>query len=185
MRARLDRSERNPKQTLCKPLISLSLIGFICVVHRTLDLELLALPDSLWNTMAFPIAPLIRVRSMVQVHLGPLNVSPGQGGCHPDEYPLEAARSASNSKKTQRHFPGPSRPRRLQGPEGSVVATIQLRNELVLPVWEQVAVEVVGRSDVRVPHAPHDLGRNLRVRFGCLTGCGCVDGLRHAGWAGR
>jgi Transposase, Mutator family len=26
---------------------------------------------------------------------------------------------------------------------------------------------------------------NFRVRFGCLTGWGCMDGLRHAGWAGR
>jgi transposase-like protein len=26
---------------------------------------------------------------------------------------------------------------------------------------------------------------NFRVRFGCLTGWGCMDGLKHAGWAGR
>jgi hypothetical protein len=26
---------------------------------------------------------------------------------------------------------------------------------------------------------------NFRVRFGCLTGWGCMDGLRHARWAGR
>ena len=26
---------------------------------------------------------------------------------------------------------------------------------------------------------------NFRVRFGCLTGWECMDGLRHAGWAGR
>ena len=51
---------------------------------------------------------------MVQVHLGPLNVSPGQGRCHPDEHPLEAVREASNSKKTQRRLPDPYRPRRLQ-----------------------------------------------------------------------
>jgi hypothetical protein len=26
---------------------------------------------------------------------------------------------------------------------------------------------------------------NFRVRFGCLTGWGCMDSLRHAGWARR
>ena len=26
---------------------------------------------------------------------------------------------------------------------------------------------------------------NFRVRFGCLTGVGCMNGLRHAGWARR
>ena len=36
----------------------------------------------------------------------------------------------------------------------------------------------------------HETGRHvgqreLPVRFGCLTGWGCMDGLRHAGWAGR
>jgi hypothetical protein len=29
------------------------------------------------------------------------------------------------------------------------------------------------------------VGRNFRVRFRLLDGVGCMDGLRHAGWAGR
>ena len=94
---------------------------------------------------------------MVQIHLGPLNVSPGQGGFHPDEHSLEAPGMPSNSKKTQRRFPGPDVPWPLWtapmlGRDDCPAS--QRARPLGL---EQVPVEVVSRSDVRVPHAPHDL----------------------------
>jgi hypothetical protein len=51
-----------------------------------------------------------------------------------------------------------------------------------------------GRTNQVVISKPRDqgghqtgrhVGRNFRVRFGCLTGWGCMDGLRHGGWVGR
>jgi hypothetical protein len=94
---------------------------------------------------------------MVQIHLGPLNVSPGQAAVIPTSTPSRPP----GWRRTQRKLKGVFLVLTVlddsRGPQGSVVATVQLRNELVLPVWEQVAVKIVGRSDVRVPHAPHDL----------------------------
>ena len=33
--------------------------------------------------------------------------------------------------------------------------------------------------------AMRPVGLSVRERFGCLNGAGRMDGLRHAGWAGR
>jgi hypothetical protein len=93
---------------------------------------------------------------MVQIHLGPQSVSPGQGGFHPDEHRLEAP-GMPRTQRNSKAFPGPDVPWLSRRPQCSGVTTVQLRNELVLSVWKQVPVEVVGRSDVRVAHAPHDL----------------------------
>src|SRR5680860_174199 len=66
---------------------------------------------------------------MVQIHLGPQNVSPVQDGIHPDEHPVEATGMPSNSKKTQRRFLGLD----VLGLSGrspcSVATTVQLRHD--------------------------------------------------------
>ncbi len=104
---------------------------------------------------------------MVQIHLGPLNVSSGQGGSHPDEYRLEGQDVFELKEKLKGVFLDPTLLRHSRRPNGPVVAAVQPRNKLVLAVREQMSVEVVGRSDIRVSHptaAPSEPGRSAATR---------------------
>jgi hypothetical protein len=67
---------------------------------------------------------------MVQVHLGPLDVSPGQGGFHPDEHPLEPP----GWRRTQRKLKGVFLVLTVLDDSRGSAATVQLRKELVLPL---------------------------------------------------
>jgi len=107
----------------------------------------------------FHVAPLIRVRSMVQVHLGPRASAAGQSGFCGWRIQPRKPRKGAGQGKVKAVF--------LEGRFSSLPLALSarkylpssLRYEVILTVREEMPIEVAGGPDGGVPHAAHYLKR--------------------------
>jgi hypothetical protein len=94
---------------------------------------------------------LIRVRSMVQIHLGPLDVSLDRTAFISTTTRSRRPGWLSNARKTQRRLPLLSVPGLFEWTDAPIVSAVQLRPRARPPGLGTGARKGCGRSDARVP----------------------------------